>query len=47
MRRVPIPVATRCKAARLLGLLVRIPLGGMDVTVVSAVCCRVEVYESD
>ena len=42
-----ISVAARSKAAaRLLGLRVRIPLGGMDVSLMSVACCKVVVYAS-
>jgi hypothetical protein len=44
--RKPIPVAARSAAARLLGLRVRLPLRGMDVCLVSVVCCQVEVSAS-
>jgi len=46
---VPIPVAARSKAARLLGLWVRIPPGGgghVCLSLVNVVCCQVEVSAS-
>jgi len=43
---MPIPMAARSKAARLLGLRVRIPLGARTLSLVSVVCCQIEVSAS-
>jgi hypothetical protein len=39
----PIPVAARCAAKRLAGIVGSNPTGGMDVCLVQCLCCQVEV----